>query len=89
MQEKKITECIAKEELQKLIKQSHIPGAINITLTDLENRSGELSKEAIIISACGKGAGRSEEAAGLLKQMGFAKARFLCGGTIGWFQIAI
>jgi rhodanese-related sulfurtransferase len=104
MQEQETQGCIAKAELQQLIKQSpelvtiidvrrpeeysekHIPGAINIPLTELENRSGELSKEATIISACGKGGGRSEQAAVLLKQMGFAKARFLCGGTAGWYE---
>ena len=105
MQEQKIQECIAKPELQQLMKQSpelviiidvrtpeeytekHIPGAINIPLAELENHSRGLSKEAIIISVCGKGGGRSEEASGLLQQMGFAKARFLCGGAVGWYQI--
>ena len=66
--------------------EKHIPGAINIPLAELEDRSGELSKETMIISACGKGGGRSEQAAELLKQMGFIKAGFLCGGTLGWYE---
>jgi len=64
----------------------HIPGAINIPLAELENRSNELSKQAIIITACGKGGGRSAQSAELLKQLGFVKANFLCGGTFGWYD---
>jgi rhodanese-related sulfurtransferase len=63
----------------------HISGAINIPLGELENRSNELSKNALIITACGKGGGRSAEAAALLKQLGFVQANFLCGGTFGWY----
>lgn len=65
----------------------HIQGAINIPLDELGSRSGELLKQAIIITACGKGGGRSAEAAALLKQEGFVNARFLCGGTFGWYDI--
>ena len=50
--------------------EKHIPGAINIPLGELESRSNELSKQAIIITACGKGGGRSAEAAEILKQLG-------------------
>jgi rhodanese-related sulfurtransferase len=66
--------------------EKHIPGAINIPLGELKSRSGELSKQAIIITACGKGGGRSAQAAELLKQSGFSKANYLCGGTLGWFE---
>lgn len=65
----------------------HIPGAINIPLDELGSRSGELSKQTIIITACGKGGGRSAEAAAFLKQQGFVHANFLCGGTFGWYDI--
>lgn len=64
----------------------HIPGATNIPLGELESRSNELSKHALIITACGKGGGRSAEAAEKLKQQGFTKAIFLCGGTFGWYD---
>lgn len=65
----------------------HIPGAINFPLNELENRTKVLSKQTIIITACGKGGGRSEQGAALLKQMGFINANFLCGGTFGWYDI--
>jgi rhodanese-related sulfurtransferase len=104
MQEKKIQECFAIEQLQRLIKQSfdqliiidvrnpeeftekHIPGSINIPLSELERRSKELSKIAIIITVCGKGGGRSAQGAGLLKQLGFNNINYLCGGTFGWYE---
>jgi rhodanese-related sulfurtransferase len=68
--------------------EKHIPGAINIPLGELESRSKELSEQALIITACGKGGGRSAEAAAILKQQGFSKAFFLCGGTVGWYESA-
>ena len=64
----------------------HISGAINIPLGELENRSNELSKQSLIITVCGKGGGRSAAAAEKLKQQGFTKAIFLCGGTFGWYD---
>ncbi len=65
--------------------EKHIPGAIHIPLDELETRSGKFPKEAVIITICGKGGGRSAQGAVLLQQLGFAKANFLCGGTFGWF----
>lgn len=64
----------------------HIYGAINIPLGDLESRSKELSKQSMIITVCGKGGGRSAQAAELLNQLGITKAKFLCGGTFGWYD---
>lgn len=69
--------------------EKHIPGAINIPLPELEYRSKELSKDAIIITACGKGGGRSAQGAELLKQLGFSNANYLCGGTFGWYSIML
>jgi rhodanese-related sulfurtransferase len=66
--------------------EKHIPGAINIPLTELEIRAKELSKDNIIITACGKGGGRSAQGAELLKQLGFSNANYLCGGTFGWYE---
>ena len=66
--------------------EKHIPGAINIPLSELESRSNELSKQAIIITACGKGGGRSAQGAELLQGMGFNNSKFLCGGTFGWYD---
>jgi rhodanese-related sulfurtransferase len=61
----------------------HIPGAINIPMNELERRSEVLSKDSCIITICGKGGGRSAQAADFLKQKGF-HATWLCGGTEGF-----
>lgn len=66
--------------------EKHIPGAINIPLSELESRSNELSKQSLIITSCGKGGGRSAEAAAFLQRIGFIKVKFLCGGTLGWYD---
>jgi rhodanese-related sulfurtransferase len=66
--------------------EKHIPGAINIPLSELEYRSKELSKDSIIITTCGKVGGRSAQGAELLKQLGFSNASYLCGGTFGWYE---
>ena len=63
--------------------EKHIPVAINIPLSELENHSEKFSKKLIFITACGKGGGRSAQAAYMLRQKGF-NAGWLCGGTIGW-----
>ena len=67
--------------------EKHIPGAINFPLYELENRTKVLSLQTIIITACGKGGGRSAQAAELLQRMGFSNAKFLCGGTFGWYDV--
>lgn len=66
--------------------EKHIPGAINIPLGELESRSNNLLKQSMIITICGKGGGRSAQAAGLLNQLGVINAKFLCGGTFGWYD---
>ena len=66
--------------------EKHIPGAINIPLSALETRSKQFSKEAIIVTVCGKGGGRSALGAEVLKRIGFINPLFLCGGTLDWFE---
>ncbi len=64
--------------------EQHIPQAINIPLATLGREIGPISKDTLIIAACGKGGGRSAEAAGLLQTLGFKESKWLCGGTFGW-----
>lgn len=66
--------------------KKHIPGAINIPLSELESHSKKLSKDATIITTCGKGGGRSAQGAEILNQLGFNNANYLCGGTFGWYE---
>lgn len=67
--------------------EKHIPGAINIPLGELESRSNNLPRQSMIITICSKGGGRSAAAAELLNQLGVMKAKFLCGGTFGWYDL--
>jgi rhodanese-related sulfurtransferase len=63
----------------------HIPVAINIPVELLEGIIPFLDKEKSYITSCGKGGGRSKEAADLLTDAGI-KSSWLCGGTFGWFE---
>jgi MFS family permease len=65
---------------------SHIAQAKNVPLTQLETDARMWPRTAHIVTVCGKGGGRSEQAARLLRQMGFTRASFLCGGTTGWLE---
>jgi len=66
----------------------HVDGAINIPLDSLAARASALPKNAVLVTVCGKGGGRSERAATELRALGFDSARSLCGGTQAWLQLA-
>lgn len=65
----------------------HIPEAINIPLVELNNRIKEIKPSEKIITVCAKGGGRSAEAALFLDLKGFKGATYLCGGTLGWYEV--
>ena len=64
--------------------EQHIPQARNIPLSTLDQSMSTLIKGTMIITACGKGGGRSAEAATQLQSHGFVDTKWLCGGTFGW-----
>lgn len=66
--------------------QAHIPAAINIALTELKDQVNKLDKDSQLVTVCGKGGGRSSEAASLLKELGY-RAIWLCGGTNKWLSV--
>lgn len=66
----------------------HIEGAVHFPLTELEKRVHKLEKSKTIITVCGKGGGRSAQAADLLRKAGFVNALFLCEGTLGWLTLS-
>jgi len=66
----------------------HVDGAVNIPLDTLPSHAPELPRDAVIVTVCGKGGGRSDRAAGELRARGFPSARSLCGGTTAWQQRA-
>jgi rhodanese-related sulfurtransferase len=65
-------------------QEYHIPQAINIPIEHLEERSASMNKDATVFTVCGKGGGRSAQAAARLEEMGFKNSFYLCGGTLGW-----
>jgi MFS family permease len=62
----------------------HLPEAINIPLAELLERARSWSPKERIITVCAKGGGRSAQAAQVLRDMGFGRTWWLCGGTTGW-----
>ena len=65
----------------------HIPEAINIPLVELNTRIREITPKEKIVTVCAKGGGRSAEAALFLDLKGFKGATYLCGGTLGWYEV--
>jgi rhodanese-related sulfurtransferase len=65
--------------------EKHIPAAIHIPLDELETAAIYFSKEKMYVTVCGKGGGRSADAAEKLVQSGYHSA-WLSGGTLGWFE---
>lgn len=66
-------------------QEKHIPGAMNIPLGELEKSVLKFDSDVLLVTACGKGGGRSAKGAETLRQAGFQSA-WLCGGTFGWFD---
>ncbi|MFV8271305.1 rhodanese-like domain-containing protein [Flavobacterium sp. GT2N3] len=64
-EKKQIIDVCSKEEFAN----NHIPKAINITLTEIENQIDQIKKDRKIITVCGKGGERSMDGAKLLKEM--------------------
>ncbi|HLF52914.1 MFS transporter [Flavobacterium sp.] len=77
-----IIDVRSKEEFE----QAHIPNAINIVITELKDQIKDFDKECLFVTACGKGGGRSSDAAKLLNDLGY-NANWLCGGTNKWLDI--
>lgn len=62
----------------------HIDGAIHVPVADIEAEPTRLPLDRPIVTACGKGGGRSEGAAAALAAAGALDVGFLEGGTLGW-----
>ncbi|MBK9275944.1 MAG: MFS transporter [Flavobacteriales bacterium] len=93
-------ECLEPEDLKPLLNSpgvrvvdvrspeeyasGHLPHAINIPLTELLERARSWSPRERIITVCATGGGRSAQAAQVLRDMGFGRTWWLCGGMVGW-----
>lgn len=66
-------------------QQGHVPGAVLIPLGQLAGRLGELDPQQPVAVICASG-NRSESAAALLGQKGFANLFNVAGGTGAWLR---
>ena len=64
----------------------HIPFAKNLLIEIIEAGNFIPEPNKIIITACGKGGGRSERAAKYLRENNNNEVYFLDGGTFGWIE---
>ncbi|GAA0514278.1 rhodanese-like domain-containing protein [Deinococcus depolymerans] len=62
-------------------RRGHVPGAVNLPLTELQGREGEVPDGAVLVCASGN---RSSQAAAYLAGLGRQRLMNLMGGTVGW-----
>jgi rhodanese-related sulfurtransferase len=65
--------------------EMHIPLSLNIPIDILEREIRKFDAHYTLVLVCGKGGGRSASAAEKLQLMG-REAKWLCGGTLGYFN---
>ncbi|OPH54825.1 sulfurtransferase [Paenibacillus ferrarius] len=65
------------------VKQGYIPGAINIPLTQMKKRVGEIKSKEHVYLYCRSGM-RSKQAAKILRGQGFNEVSHLQGGMMSW-----
>ncbi len=64
-------------------KGGHIPAAINIPVSDLSHRIGEIAKDKTVLIYCQSGM-RSRQAGAILSKHGFTDIVNLQGGIMSW-----
>ncbi len=65
--------------------ESHVPGAVNIPVTELKNRLEELPTNILLVTDCGKGGGRARTAQTLHSENG-RNVKWLEGGSLGYLD---
>jgi MFS family permease len=86
--EEKVIIVDVRSELE--FQRGHLEGAINIPIHKIHKSENEkIPKEALIVTVCNKGGGRSETAAKYLKVNGWQKVYWLCGGYAGNVEVQL
>jgi rhodanese-related sulfurtransferase len=65
---------------------SHIPGAINIPVEELQSHLSEIPKDKTVIVACRRGLMKSDMGLEELRKSGFTNSMKLEGGNTAWFN---
>jgi len=65
--------------------QGHLPGAVNLPLSELQVRIHEVEKEQAIVLVCARGR-RSAMAAEFMASVGYTQLYNLVDGTLGWMM---
>lgn len=63
--------------------RGHIQGFVNIPLSQLKSRIGELNSQRAVVLTCASGM-RSRQAAKILRKHGFREIKHLRAGISGW-----
>ncbi len=63
----------------------HLPNTVNIPLSELEERYGEIGSDSPIVLVCARG-GRSAQAAEYMAAQGYTNLYNLMGGTLGYIS---
>jgi rhodanese-related sulfurtransferase len=64
-------------------KSGYISGALNIPLSQLSKRAGEIPKDKEVLLYCRSGM-RSKQAARIIKKQGISNVSHLKGGILAW-----
>jgi len=77
-----LIDLMTKEEFA----ESHVPGAVNIPVAELEDHLSQIPKDKQVVVVCRKGLTKSDMALEKLNNSGFSNTKKLEGGTLGWFE---
>lgn len=66
--------------------EGHLWNSLHKPIDTLPSSISDIPKEALIITVCNKGGGRSESAANLLREAGWKNTKWLEGGYLGWIE---
>ncbi len=66
-------------------ENGHIPGTINIPMSEIQARFEEISEDSPVILVCATG-NRSGQVAMFMASMGYSELYNLDGGTVGWMM---